>query len=684
MLSNAQREAGHLDPAVEAATRALAVDPRHVEAHLNHGAALQRLGKLDDAGVSYLAAHLVAPLDPRVQSNLDSLLGTAGQTSQVPIWIRRLLTEPTDIAAYDALIARELEEKRTASAMVLLSARTARKPEPEPLRQLALLLWERGKAEPATENLRRALELNPTDVKSLRLLGAWHATLGDAEAAERYFRLVLSLCPADVASKINLGSALIRQGRPVEATRVLEEAVEVWPDRLEGIINLGAALSDQGHFSEARAAYERGLRLHPAHKEVSSNLLFSLHFDPKVTPEELFESHVALAKELESNTAQFVHSSIKRESPHRCLDVGLVSPDFREHPVGYLLEGFLREHDPRTVRLHCYSDVRIPDRATARFRDLAETFVDCTALDDAALAQRIHSDKMDILVDLAGHTANNRLGVFAQRPSPIQVSWLGYFDTTGLSTIDYRIADLPSVPTALERYFTERLLRLPRSANTYTPPQKSPPVASAPCLKRDHVTLGCFNNPAKLSEETVATFARILHGIPGARLVLKYGAYRDPELRERYATWFERGGISKERLEFRFHSSISSYLAEFADIDLALDPFPHSGETTALHTLWMGVPLVTLEGQTLVQRLASRVLRLAGFSRWVARSREEYIDIAMALGGDRESLIPRAHIREQLENSPLMDHERHARDLEEAFRAIWTETLAEHGKDRRR
>jgi predicted O-linked N-acetylglucosamine transferase (SPINDLY family) len=680
MLSNALREAGRLEEALEAAKRALDLDPRHAEAHLNLGAALHASGRFDDAAASYLIAQLLTPRDARVSSNLSSLLESACATT-VGGWIRRVRTDPTDTTAIDALIARELDEGRPASALVLLEQRIARKPEPKPLRKLALLLWERGSQSQATKHLQTALELDPKDIKSLRLLGSWCSSQGEADAAEGYLRRVLELSPEDVASQINLGATLIRQGRPVEATRVLESAVASWPDRVEGLINLGTALSDQGRFSEARAAYQRGLRLRPSQKELISNLLFSMHFDPKVTPEALFEAHLHFAKAIEDGTTPFVHLRTKREDPLRVLHVGLVSPDFREHPVAYLLEPFLREHDPRTVTLHCYSDVRHPDRATARFRELADTFDDCTTLDDVALANRIHSDKIDILVDLAGHTAGNRLGVFARRPSPIQASWLGYFDTTGLSTIDYRLADLPSVPTFLERHFTEKVLRLPRSASSYFPPQ-SPAVASAPCLKRDYVTLGCFNNPAKLTEEVIGTFARILHALDGAKLILKYGAYRDPELRERYTTWFGREGIDEGRLEFRYHSSMGSYLAEFADIDLALDPFPHSGETTALHTLWMGVPLVTLEGETLVQRLGSRVLHLAGFSKWVAHTREEYVGIATALGSNRDALLPRVAIREQMKDSPLMDHRRITRDLEDAFRWMWTEYLADRKTNR--
>ncbi|MGC4070687.1 MAG: tetratricopeptide repeat protein [Polyangiaceae bacterium] len=268
MLSNARREAGHIDAAIDAARRALDVNPRHVEAHLNHGAALQAADVPDDACTSYLVAQLLSPRDPRVRNNLSSLLKSASATSHVATWIRRLQANPADTAANDALIARELDEARSASALVLLEHRIARKAEPSPLRKLALLLWERGSRSEATEYLRRALELDPKDVKSLRLLGSWYSGLGDGEAAEGYLRQVLTLTPEDVVSKINLGATLIRQGRPVEATRVLTEAVATWPDRIEGLINLGTALSDQGRFSEARAIYQRGLRIRPAQKDL--------------------------------------------------------------------------------------------------------------------------------------------------------------------------------------------------------------------------------------------------------------------------------------------------------------------------------------------------------------------------------------------------------------------------------
>jgi predicted O-linked N-acetylglucosamine transferase (SPINDLY family) len=289
---------------------------------------------------------------------------------------------------------------------------------------------------------------------------------------------------------------------------------------------------------------------------------------------------------------------------------------------------------------------------TARLQQHVSQFVRCAGWSDAALAERI------------------RL-VFARKPSPIQVSWIGYFDTTGLAAIDYRIADRFSVPEELTRLFVERIVHLPRTANCFLPPE-SPAPAEPPCLTRGHVTFGCFNNPAKITRGVVAVFGRILRAVSGSRLILKYGAFDDPELRARYLSWLAEEGVCEDRVELSGHSSLPHFLACFAQIDVALDPFPYSGETTALHTLWMGVPLVALEGETLVQRLASRVLHVAGLSEWVARSESEYVRIASALAEDKPALArQRAGLRARLQASPLLDHRGVTCELEDAYRQMW-------------
>jgi predicted O-linked N-acetylglucosamine transferase (SPINDLY family) len=276
-----------------------------------------------------------------------------------------------------------------------------------------------------------------------------------------------------------------------------------------------------------------------------------------------------------------------------------------------------------------------------------------------------------VLVDLAGHTGNNRLLVFARTPSPVQASWLGYFDTTGLASIGYRIADEHSVPLAAERFFVERIVRLARSSSCYQPPE-APEPTPPPSLERGWVTFGCFHNPVKVTREVVAVFARILRELEGSRLMLKYSTFDDPTLRARYLAWLAEEGIAPDRVDISGQEPLPKFMQFMGNIDVALDPFPYSGETTALHTLWMGVPLVTIEGPTMVQRLSSRVLRVAGQGDWVASSRDDYVRIALGLARDSARRVElRAGLRGRLRASPLLDHGGVTRELEAAYRTMW-------------
>ncbi len=353
-----------------------------------------------------------------------------------------------------------------------------------------------------------------------------------------------------------------------------------------------------------------------------------------------------------------------------------MSPDLCAHPVHYFLEPVLREHDRSSFDVFCYSDVKRPDAVSARLARLCTELVPVVGWSHERLAERIRADRIDILVDLDGHTANNRLPVLPRRPSPIQVSWLGYFDTTGLESIDYRIADRVSVPSGAERQFVEQLALLPRSANCYAPPE-APAPTPPPCLERGYVTFRCFHNPMKIGPAVCALFARVLRAVPGSRLSFKYRSWSDPELVRRHLDGFAREGVPAERLDFEGASAMPEFLAAFSRVDVALDPFPYSGETTALHTLWMGVPLVTLEGPSLVERLGSRVLRLCGLDAWVAETRDDYLAIATHLASDPARLAAlRPELRRRLAASPLCDHRGVTRELEAVYRSMWRERAA--------
>jgi protein O-GlcNAc transferase len=680
MLSNALREAGRTPEALAAAREAVSRNPCLGDAHLNEGVALHRSGQLHDALVSYWVASTSAASRTAALANLRAALGDARWQALSPLppellLVRRLLDAPDDVAAMLKLGTLEEQKKRPATAIACFERASELAPKAATYYVLGVSWWQLGRRERAEAAMARAFDCADADVHAYRRFGSWLCEQPKFSLADPHWQAIFARCPDDVASLVNLGVALQRQGLPSEAVKLQERALALQPECVEALVNRGSALADQGYFSDAVAAYRRVLALDSSRSSVSSNLLFSLHFDPEASPEAILAEHVAFGERF-CHLLEPGRFGARNRDPERRLRVGYVSPDFRWHPVAYFLEPVLAEHAAHEVQVYCYSDVARPDAVTARMAGLVSQLVACAGWSDTQLAERIRADQIDILVDLAGHTSNNRLLVFARKPSPIQVSWIGYFDTTGLPAIDYRIADAHSVPAGAEHFFVERVVRLPRSSNCFrvTP---SPEPAEPPCVRRGHITFGCFNNPAKVTREVVATFARILRALPDSRLCLKYGAFDDPRLSARYRQWLRDEGIQAERVDIWGHSSLPHFLTCFAHIDIALDPFPYSGETTAVHTLWMGVPLVALEGVTLVQRLASRVLHVVGFPEWVASSSDEYVRIALSLASDPLALARcRASLRERVQASPLLDHRGVTRELEAAYRKMWRDWCA--------
>jgi protein O-GlcNAc transferase len=685
MLSNVLRELGRLGEALEAAREAQRHNPWFGDGHLNAGVALQKLGHVSEAAVCYLAATGSASCRRAALANLkvalsDPRFGDPGSPPESPVppappgsagvasLIRRLAEAPDDVAALEALARSEQQNERLPTAIALLELAASLVPTPARWHQVGALGCELGLIEPAHRRLLAAFEAVPPGdagarLEAYRRFAAWIIEEPRIRVGSAAWHAIFEGCPDDEFALVNLGVTLQRQGYPTLATRLAERAIALEPRSVAAHVNLGSALADLGRFEQAHAAYRRVIELDPSFTGAASNALFCLHFEPSVTPERLLAEHVAFAQRFAEPLAPTAPRPLREPQPDRPLRVGYVSPDLRRHPVGFFLEPVLAEHERAAFEIYCYSDALRPDDTTRRIAGLSKRFVDSARWPDRQLAEQIARDEVDILVDLAGHTAHNRLLVFARRPSPIQVSWLGYFDTTGLAAIDYRIADAHSLPPELEPHFVERVVRLPRSSNCFLHPP-APEPAPPPCLERGFVTFGSFNNPAKLTREVIATFGRILRGVDGSRLLLEYGGFDDPGLGARFRGWLAEEGIAPDRVDLVGHAPLRRFLASFARVDVALDPFPYSGETTALHTLWMGVPLVAIEGPTLVQRLASRVLRVAGLDEWVS--------IALGLAGDRVRLASvRSALRARLEASPLFDHRGVTRELEAAYREMW-------------
>ncbi|HTV18735.1 MAG TPA: tetratricopeptide repeat protein, partial [Polyangiaceae bacterium] len=709
------REAGRFDEALAAAREAQRVNPWLGDAHLNAGVALHRLGRLVEAGVSYLAASTLAasraaalgnlkvafadprwgtevassPSAPASSPSAPAVATVAPATLPAPVQqaIRRLAQMPDDVAALETLARAEREARHWPTALAFFERVAQLSPSAARWHEVGVLCCELGLLDAAQRRLLAAFEALESRsgadagriearLEAYRRFASWIVNEPRIRLGSPAWHAILERCPDDDLALVNLGVTLQRQGYPTLATRLAERAIARRPRSLEAHVNLGSALADLGRFEEAHAAYRRVIEIDPSFTGAASNALFCLHFEPSVTPERLLAEHLAFARRFADPLRPVARRTPRSRDPERRLRVGYVSPDLRRHPVGFFLEPVLVHHDRTAFELYAYSDAQRPDATTARLAGLCERFVDSATWPDAKLAEQIAADEVDILVDLAGHTARNRLLVFARRPSPIQVSWIGYFDTTGLGAIDYRIADEASVPPGSEGQFVEQVVRLPRSSNCFLHPP-APEPAAPPSLSRGFVTFGCFNNPAKLTREVIAAMARILRGSERSRLLLEYGGFDDPGLGARFRGWLGEEGIAAERVDLVGHAPLGRFLASFAHVDVALDPFPYSGETTALHTLWMGVPLVALEGPTVVQRLASRVLRVAGLGAWVAHTPDEYVRIALELAADREGLARwRSALRPQLAASPLCDHSGVTRELEAEYRLMWRRECA--------
>jgi predicted O-linked N-acetylglucosamine transferase (SPINDLY family) len=468
----------------------------------------------------------------------------------------------------------------------------------------------------------------------------------------------------------NLGNALKDKSQLDEAIAAYRQAISFSPNHPDAHSNLGNALSDLGRLDEAIAAYRQAMALKPRFSDAHSNLLFTLNYHPGLEPATVFEEHLCWNRQQAKPARHFMQPHRNDRTPDRRLRIGYVSPDFREHPVGHFLLPLLAQHNHERFEIFCYAQVPASDGKTRQLRSQADHWHNLSGLADAQAADLIRRHQIDILVDLAGHTSNNRLPLFAHKPAPVQVTWLGYPNTTGLATMDYRLTDACADPPGLtESLHSEQLWRLPQCAWCYQSAVGPPVVAR----REGPITFGCFNNFAKITEPMLQLWARILHLVPGSRLLLKTGALLGENARQRVRQILGEAGIDAERLELRgYEAAHGDHLALYQRLDVALDTFPYHGTKTTCEALWMGVPVVTLAGQTHASRVGVSLLNNIGLPELVASTPEEYVRLAVELAGDLPRLSQlRSTLRPQMEGSPLMDAPRFAQDVEEAYLAMW-------------
>ncbi|MDX1487199.1 MAG: tetratricopeptide repeat protein [Acidiferrobacterales bacterium] len=552
----------------------------------------------------------------------------------------------------------------------------------EALHWLGVVALQRGQYQAAIELIGKALERKPEYVAAHNNIGlAWQG-IGELEHAGAAFRQALLLAPEDVDIELNLVTVLFEQSKLSEAAAICQQAIAQSPNVALAHSNLGAVRLAQAQHEAAIASLQKAVALEP-HDHAHSNVIQAMHYHPNLNAAALFAEarrwHEQYAAPL--RTAWVPHDNPR--DPERRLRLGYVSADLRRHPVGWFMEPVMAHHDRTLFEIFCYASVPRPDRVTDQFRSAADHWCDALSLSDTALAEKVREDRIDILVDLSGHTRGHRLLSLARKPAPVQVTAGGHYSTTGLEAIDYLIADRFHAPEGVERYFSETLIRMPHDYICYGPPVYAPAVAALPALRHGYVTFGCYNNLAKINERVVALWSEILKTLPGARLRLQTRQLNDPPTRAHVRELFAARGIGVEQLEFHGHLPHEQLLAAYAEIDIALDPFPYSGGLTTLEALWMGVPVITLTGQTFCGRHSTSHLNNVGLSELVTTTPEDYVRVAVALAQDIEHLRTlRATLREQMAASPLSDTKGYTQDLEAAYREIWRKYCEASSKSR--
>ncbi len=541
----------------------------------------------------------------------------------------------------------------------------------------AALLWKllgaslqmQGKdALPALQN---AAKLSPNNAEAHNNLGVVLQERGQLDGAVASYRNALRIDPAFVEAHYNLGNVLCELGRLEEAVTSYRNALKFNPNFAVIHSNLGAVLQELGRLEEALSSCRRALELEPGLAVVHSNLLGMLICSSGHTPSYC----LAEAREYGRRVSKKVTS---RFSTWQCSDqpkrlrVGMVSGDLHNHPVGYFLESLLAQLDPARVELIAYPIDTHVDALTTRIKPYFAAWKPLYNLSDADAARLIHADGVHVLLDLSGHTEQNRLPIFAWKPAPVQASWLGYFATTGVAEMDYLLADEVCVPEAQRGDFSETVWYLPDTRWCFTPPEVDLPVASLPALENGHITFGCFQRLTKVGDDVLTVWGKILSALPNARLRWQCKQLADPTVAAQFVERLQRHGIDPARVSLHGAVSREAYLAAHAEVDVMLDTFPYPGGTTTCEALWMGVPTLTLAGDTLLARQGASMLTAAGLEDWVATSVADYIDKAVALAGDLPKLAAlRAGLREQVSASSLYDAKRFARNFEAALWGMW-------------
>lgn len=710
-LAIVQQQLGELTAAEASIRRALQLNGGFPDAHLQLGSVLGAQGRLDEAATSLKTALRLRPQFPQAWCNLAALSFRRGEyaDAQKHYW-QALQQSPGMVDAIAGLAEVQLADGKIAAAQKLLEdALQGLSGQRRLVLLLGNLLGSNGQHADAARLLAEFVRANPADFEARNNLGNALFEIGQPEQAVLAYQAALAAKPDYVPALANLGKACREADQPQQAIVFCEQALrlkpdvaEIWynlansrkdlyqlsaaeaayhkalalkPDLVEAMQNLGALLLLQGRVEEAVFQYEQACRAAPERGELISNYLLSLNYLPGLNAGQIFERH-------RNWGARFAACALPAETegqsrPPGPLRVGLVSGDFRNHSVAFFIEALLRHHDRSTLAITGYSNVEHADGVTANLRSLAGGWCDIRALSDVEVAQRIRADAIDILVDLSGHTEGGRPGVFRCRPARVQVSYLGYPNTTGLPEINYRICDAVTDPVGVVQHATEQVVHLPGVFLCYTPPSSVSPGSRPARSAEAPVTFASFNNLAKVNARVLDTWAALLDRVPDSRLLLKGMSFMDEAVTDRFRQSFAVRGIAPERLDLRaWTRGLEDHLALYRSVDVALDTFPYNGTTTTCEALWMGVPVVTLSGDVHASRVGRSILTSLGLEQWIADSAGQYVDIAARLAMDSgRRRQEEQDLHSCIQESLLVDGQRHTSNMQQLLYSLWQQEI---------
>ncbi|MCK4743149.1 MAG: tetratricopeptide repeat protein [Sulfuriflexus sp.] len=675
ILGLALFSAGRHEEAVATYKKLIKLEPGNIDALINIGAAYIVLEDYQQA-ISQLQQSLKYELTSIAHANLGKAFHHIGNQDDAQKHLEIALSmESSSLDALMIMAEMKHEQRNYNEALNYYDNATKFHPNEEKTwNNKGLVLYDTRQTKEAIACFKQAIELNPKHLNSFLNLGIAEHSIGETSAAIKSFKHAIAVNPKYLSAYINLGIAEHDIGQSKEAEILLNKALKISPKNGKILNELGRIYLSRANHSKAMEYFKQSHQYSSAQatsKQVSiSNFLYTMNYDPQYSQKDIYEAHKkwgnSFKKEIISNRSACNNKKIR---------IGYISPDFRTHSVAYFIEPLLTQHNKNEFEIVCYANVSSPDEKTKELMAYADKSRDIHLVDSNELYKIISDDKIDILIDLAGHTSGNSLLAFSRKPAAIQITYLGYPNTTGLTSIDYRIVDKITDPIEQNDWHAEQLLFMPDCFICYKPPTDAPNIKTLPSAENKTITFGCFNSIIKFTPAVVRTFSDILKSVSNSKLVLKGKSLNDNDIRQPLLSLFNEQGIDESRLQLLAQtSSNTEHLELYNTIDIALDTFPYNGTTTTAEALYMSTPVISSMGDRHASRVSASLLTAIGHSELIAESEKDYVKLATELANDALRLENyNENLRADMLKSPLCDAPTFTKNLENIYKDVWTD-----------